>query len=315
VSSATPTLAHRLQDGTVAAVAFLLRIVPEVVAQGLGWGLGWLAGSVLRVRRRVVDENLARAFPRESKRWRRRVAARVFPHIGREAVTLLRLAGASPADIRSRTQVQGFDAVEEALAQGKGILFLTGHLGNWEIGGGGTSARGIPLDVVARTQRNPLIDARLNASRAQLGMEVIDRKEAPRKVLRALRKGRGVALVADQNVRRGDFFVEFFGTPASTARGPALFARRTGAPVFLAFPLRLPGWRARYRIRFQPLRVPRGPEGDDEGFDRRLTRAYLAELEAEIRKAPEQYFWPHKRWKTRPSREGDNEEPTASEPV
>lgn len=293
-----PTLAHRVEDMAVGSLSFVLRFLPEVLAQGLGWMLGWTAGSIVRFRRATVDANLARAFPDRDPGWRRRVARRVFPHIGREAVTLLRLPGLGPEALRRRTRVEGFHVVQEAVAGGQGCIFLTGHVGNWEVGGGATAVRGIPLDVVARRQKNSLVDARLRATREALSMGVIYRENAVREVLRSLRGGRCVALAADQNEPGAGIFVDFFGVPASTARGPALFAARTGAPVVLAFGLREPGWRARYVVRFRRLEVPTSE--DPQRDEAALTRAYLAALEEIIREVPEQYFWPHRRWKTQP---------------
>src|SRR5690606_26046295 len=113
-----------------------------------------------------------------------------------------------------------------------------GHFGNWEIAGGALALRGYPLDAVVQRIKNPLADRRIRRLREGFGVRVIYRKDAPREVLRSLRRGRVVALVADQSDRRKDLFVDFFGVPASTARGPALFALRSGAPVVVATSLR-----------------------------------------------------------------------------
>jgi len=288
---------HRAQDLLIAGIAGLLRMVPEPVALASGWGLGWFVGSVLRIRRGVVDRNLELAFPDASPRWRRRIASRVFPHLGREAITILRLVGADAAELRDRVRVEGLDLLQEALAEGNGVVIATGHLGNWEIGGGATAAWGVPLDAVVQRQRNPAFDHRIRRVRESLGVRIIYRHEATRGVLRALREGRAVALLADQHAARSDLKIDFFGVPARTARGPAVFAARTGAPMFLAEVFRRPGMRrARYDVRFarlQPL-----PDAEDEAEDVALLRAYMSALEEGIRKAPEQYFWPHNRWKS-----------------
>ncbi len=306
-------VAHRLQSGLVVGVSLLLRILPEPVAQALGYSLGWVAGSILRIRRGTVHRNLRRAFPDRPEAWRRRVARRVFPHIGREGVTLLRMAGLPSQELLRRTRVDGWEVLEEARAEGRGVLLATGHLGNWEIGGGALAVRGVPLDAVVRRQKNPLVDRRLRRTREALGISVIYREDAPRQILKSVRRGRVVALAADQNVRRGGIFVDFFGVPASTARGPAYFSLRTGAPLVLAFCHRIPGWRARYLVRFH--RPPTPQTGDMEEDIRTLTRSYLAVLEEEVRRSPEQYFWPHKRWKTRPPGLDGGEEPDGDPPV
>ncbi len=293
-----PERIHRFEHFVVGALGLGARILPEPVALFLGGVLGWMAGTVVRLRRRVVDENLKRAFPLQSAGWRAAVARGSYFHLGREAVTLLRFGAMGVREVRERTRTEGFETVRSLLERGEGLIMVSGHFGNWEIGGAAVAVRNIPLDVVAVRQTNPLFDRRVVRTRERLGMRVIEKKRAPAEVLRTLRRGGAVALVADQNVRRGGIFVDFFGVPASTARGPALFALRTGAPIVVAFAFRLPGARARYRLRFEPLEIER--TGEQEVDAGRLTRAFLQALEEAIREAPEQYFWLHRRWKTRP---------------
>lgn len=307
-----PTLAHRCEAALTGALGLGLRALPERPAQALGSALGWLAGSVLRIRRRVVDENLRLAFPDADPVWRRRIAALSYRHVAREAVALVRLADLTPRRLWERTTVEGLDLVRAPLAEGRGVIVLTGHVGNWEIGGASVVVREVPLAVVAKRQSNPLFDRRLRRTRERLGMKVIDRQGSPKEILRALREPRAVALVADQNVRHGGVFVDFFGVPASTARGPATLARRAGAVVLLATAERLPGLRARYHIHFRPLRAP--ATGNSEADDRGLLGAYMAGLEEAVRKAPAQYFWLHRRWKTRPGTPG-GQEPDPGAPV
>ncbi len=302
--SAGPTLAHRLEYGCLVAGSRMLRALPEVWALRIGGALGWVVGSVLRIRRSVVEENLTRAFPGLGSGERRRVASRAYRHLGREGAAILRMRGDTPAQVRERTEVVGLERVRGPLEEGRGVLILTGHLGNWEIGGAATAAYGIPLDVVARRQKNPLFDRDLVRTREALGMRVIDRQGATRQILRALREPRAVAVVADQNAPTGDLFVEFFGTPAASERGPSLLAGRTGASVVVAIVHRRPGAPARYRLSFHPLDEAPGEDGVA------FTRAYFAALEEAIREAPEQYFWFHRRWKrTPPPAEESGEEP------
>ncbi len=297
-STPSVSLSHRLEYTAFRLFRGVLLVLPEPIAQGLGAVLGWLFGSVLRVRRRVVDENLARAFPDADPAWRRRVGAASYRHLGREAVAMFRLAGTSPERVRAVTEVEGLEELRETLAGGKGVVMVTGHLGNWEMGGAAVAARGVPVDAVVQLQRNQRFDEDLRRARERLGMHVMSKQSAPRAVLKSLRDGHLVALVADQNVLRGAVFVDFFGIPAASARGPAVFALRTGAPLWVGAALRVSGGTRRYRIVIRPVTVE--PTGDQEEDVRRMTRACLAVLEEWIREAPEQYFWLHKRWKTRP---------------
>jgi KDO2-lipid IV(A) lauroyltransferase len=205
-------------------------------------------------------------------------------------------------EVRKRTEVVGYDVMREAWAEGKGVIVLTGHFGNWEVGGASIAAHGIPCDVVAQRQRNSLFDADLVANRNRLGLRVIERGNAPKEVLRALRNGRAVGIVGDQNVRRGGVFVDFFGKPAATARGTAIFSLRAGSPIFLGMARSLPGSPQRYRVTFE--RVDITSTGDMEEDVLRLTRAHTELLEERVREAPEQYFWQHRRWKTLPPADG-----------
>jgi len=296
-----PTLSHRLQYLAYRSLLGALRVIPEPVALRIGEGLGWFAGMVLGIRRRVVEEHLGHAFPEKDRTWRRKVLRASFRHLGRESVATFLLGTMSPQEIIRRTRVEGLEALEEALAEGKGVVLVAGHLGNWEVGGAALAARGVPMDAVAQKQRNPLFHADVTRNREKLGMRVILRGQAPKEVLRSLRRGRVVGIVADQNAKRSEIFVDFFGRRAATARGAAVFALRTGSPIFVGSVRRLPGASARYQVNLLPVEYQ--GTGDPEEDAHRLTQLHTWFLEREIRRAPEQYFWQHRRWKTRPPEE------------
>lgn len=292
------SLRHRAEYHTFRLARAVLGVLPETMALGLGEVLGWIAGVVLRMRRDVVNDNLARAFPDASRAWRRRVAVASYRHLGREAVATFRLGRADRDVLRGATEVEGLANLEAALAGGRGALVVTGHLGNWELGGAAVAVRGVPVDAVALVQANRLFDEDLARTRARLGMRMIQRGAAPREVLRSLARGRVAALVADQNARRAGVFVDFFGRPASTFRGPALLSLRARAPLFLGVALRVSRHPQRYRIVLEEVTAERS--GDADADVRALTAAHTRALETWVRAAPDQYFWQHKRWKTRP---------------
>jgi Kdo2-lipid IVA lauroyltransferase/acyltransferase len=251
----------------------------------------------LGVRRGVVEENLRLAFPERDDAWRAAVARGAYRHLGRESAAMLRLARLDPAAVVERTVTRGWDALQEALAEGRGVLLVTGHYGNWEIAAATVASRGIPVAAIVRRQANRRVDARLDATRHRLGVETVSQRDAPTRVPRLLRRNGVVGIVGDQDARRAGVFVPFFGRPASTHRGPALFALRFGAPVFACVARRLPGPEVRYEVSGSRVEVPRS--GDLEADVRALTAELAARLEAEIRVAPEQYFWFHRRWKSR----------------
>lgn len=308
---------HRLEYAAFRLVTGAFGAAPEGLADRGGAGLGWLAARVGKPRWGVVSDQLAKAFPEANERWRRDVGRRCYAHLGAEAVAMLRLARLDSRKVLERTRMVGREVLEEAAEAGRGIVLVTAHFGNWELAGASITARGFPLDVVAARQRNLLFDRRVNLSREGLGMRVIPRGDARRGVLESLRAGRFVGILGDQDARRAGVFVDFFGRPAATARGPALLALRAGAPLATTFCTRLPGRKPRYEVRIE--RLPPPVSGDDAGAPggsaaqggrvgfgnlaalvAALTQAHTSRLEALVRSRPEQYFWLHRRWKTPP---------------
>ena len=219
-------------------------------------------------------------------------------HHAREAAMTARLSRMPPEEIVRRTEVVGFEALREAAAEGRGAVVISGHLGNWEVAAAAVAARGVPMDVAAHLQKNPLFYRHMAELRDRLGLTVIVKNEAFRLVPQALAAGRVVALIADQNMRKRGVFVYFFGRAAATAKGPALFALRTGAPVFLGVAVRKPGYPSRYRVIIE--RVPVGEGATSANATRDLTQRHVSKLEVRIRETPDQDFWQHRRWKTRP---------------
>lgn len=291
-------LRHRLEYIFLRAVSGVCTILPEVLADRAGAALGWVVARVGRPRWGVVSEHLRTAFPDSDERWRRDVGRRSYAHLGAEAVSMFRLAGMGRAQVRARTRVTGLDVVEKAGREGRGVIILSAHLGNWEIGGSALVARGFPLDVVVARQRNELFDRYLTRSRERLGFGIIARSEGRRGVLAALKAGRLAGILGDQDARRAGIFVDFFGRPASTARGPAVLALRSDALIVTLFAVRRRGWRPRYHVYLEPLE-------EDAAMGRAakvaaMTQTYTTRIEEYVRRYPEQYFWLHKRWKTPP---------------
>jgi KDO2-lipid IV(A) lauroyltransferase len=263
-----------------------------------GAALGRLAYQPLGVRRDVVESQIAAAFPEASDREARAMARGAFEHLGRVTVETALLSRVDPAWVLDLFEVvEGWDTVERLRARGRGLIMVTGHLGNWELGGAYIAARGVPLDVVVRRMGNPLFDGYLTRTRSRLGMAVVRDRDAVRRAPRTLRGGGAVAFLTDQaGLNLASTFVPFFGRPAKTPRGPAVFALRLEAPVVFGTALRLAN--GRYRLVFEE--VPVLSTGDREKDVDQLVVSYTRILERWVREAPEQYFWQHRRWKRQP---------------
>lgn len=291
---------HRLEYALILLARGVDRLLGARLSGGLAAALGRLVYRPLGIRRGVVEEQLRRAFPDRDEAWLRNVARASYEHLGREGMMLLRLSRLGPDDVIAATDVDGLDALRAAVEDGRGAVLVTGHFGNWEVGGASVAARGVPLDAVAQRQANPHFDRLINRAREGLGITVIRRGGAMNGALRSLRRGRTVALVADQDARSRGVFVPYFGRPASTHRGPAVLALRTGAPVFMGTAVRRAD--GRYAVTIREIPVPSADDPEEQAD--RLTAVLAAALEAAVREEPGQYLWQHRRWKTSPGNGG-----------
>lgn len=287
---------YRAELAAFRAIEVVAGVLPARARDVAGSALGAVVGDVARVRRDLVHENLARAFPEQSEAWRDRVARESYRHLGREALAMASLGARSAAEVRDRTLYTGWDELKAAVDRGRGVVVVTAHFGNWELAAASVAVRGVAIDGVVQRQRNRLVDREISATRERLGLRIIDRRRASKLVMPALAAGHVVGFVADQDAGRHGVFVPFFGHPASTHRGAALFALRADAPLFVGVAERRPD--GRYDCRTYEVEVDRS--GPTEQAVQRMTAAFTAALEREIRKAPDQYFWLHRRWRTRP---------------
>lgn len=297
-SERTPTLAHRVEYGALRSAIGILGAMRWHRAVRAGAAIGRLAYKPFGIRQEVVESQIAAAFPEASEREVRSIARGAFEHLGRVTVETALLSRVDPAWVLDLFEnVEGWDVVERLRARGRGLIMVTGHLGNWELGGAYIAARGVPLDVVVRRMANPLFDGYLTRTRSRLRMAVVRDREAVRRTPRTLRAGGAVAFLTDQaGLNLASTFVPFFGRPAKTPRGPAVFALRLDAPVIFGTAIRLPT--GRYRLSFEEVRVPESGDVDSDVDE--LVASYTHILEKWVRRAPEQYFWQHRRWKRQP---------------
>jgi KDO2-lipid IV(A) lauroyltransferase len=284
--------------GVCLPCGWLLAHLPAAAGLWAGRRLGDLGWLVLRGRRRMALGNLARALGAERPpRDLTRLGRRSFEHLGMNIAEACVFYFRPAPVLLSRVDVVGVEHLEKASAEGRGVLLLTAHLGNWELLAASHAVTGLGLSVVVRPLDDPMLDRLVERFRRRGGVAIISKRGGLREILDALRRGRMVGVLLDQNASRGEgVFAPFFGTPASTSRALALVSLRTGAPVVPVFIRRLSG--GRHRVEVEPA-LPLPLDGDVAGY----TTAFNRAIEDAVRRAPEQWFWMHERWRTRPRAE------------
>jgi KDO2-lipid IV(A) lauroyltransferase len=278
----------------------LVPLLPERVAQGIGRLAASAFYAVVRSRQRVGDRNLALAYPELGKEERRRLLRRSYSRMARTAIEVLRMPRLGEKDIRAlvRSDRQSLENFRAAERRGKGLVMITAHLGNWELLAIAFSLFCRPAHIVARPRRNPWIDRALQKLREGSGNVVCAPGDAGalRRLLLQLRSGGVVGILADHCPRRG-VIVPFFGRDTLCHPGPARLALQTGAALVPAF-LRRDG--DVHVLHVHPAVVVEDLPEDERNVER-LTQRLQSIIEAEVRAAPEDWLWTHRRWKRVPS--------------
>jgi len=276
--------------------------VPLVALRRIGAGLGWTAWRVMRVRRRVVMENISRSFPSAEAAAVEAIALEAYEQYGMALMEFAAFRKLSPETLFRMVDIEGRENLDAARAGGAGAILFTGHFGNWELLGAVVAACGYPLYVTDTNHSNELTHGIISRLRIQQGMKIIAPSEPFSRISELLGGNNFVAYLADQDARRHGIFVDFLGRPASTVRGPALFSVRNRCPIVPTFLVRVE--RDRHRAVFER---PLWPDPHLKGSEaiHELTQRFTAILEAAVRERPGHYFWMHRRWKTAPRNPAD----------
>jgi KDO2-lipid IV(A) lauroyltransferase len=256
----------------------------------------WLLDLFIPKLRRVAQRNVVLALPEldEVARWG--VVNASFCSLARLLVTLARMPSITPQNISTWIRYDGLEHFHTAKSKGRGVLFATAHLGNWELSAFAHGLLTEPMHVVVRALDNPLLDAEATRLRTLSGNRVIGKRDYARGILRALAANEAVGILIDQNVAAAEgIFVPFFGIQACVSTSFAKIAAHSGAMIIPGFAL----WSQeenRYILKFyEPFHATGDAEAD--------TRRIHAHLEEVIRAYPGQWLWMHRRWKTRPEGE------------
>jgi KDO2-lipid IV(A) lauroyltransferase len=290
---------HKLEYAPVWLIVSVFRVLPRSLARMLGIGIGYLVYLLHRRLRRVGMRNLEMALPKTTGRERSKIVRGVFRTLGRQLADFCQLPDYNQKNIETLAVYEGFENFQTAESRGKGVLFLTAHLGAWEVGSFAHAVNGHPMKVVVRPLDNPYLDRVVHQSRTLHENKTFDKNEFARGLLAAMRNGETVGVLMDQNMTPPQgIFVDFFGIPACTASGVARVALKTDAAVVPAFTIWDPVI-GKYRVHFDPaLALLRS--NDNEADVVANTARFTKIIEEFVRKYPDQWLWVHKRWKTRP---------------
>ena len=273
--------------------------IPPRLARTLGQGLSTLAFRVMGRSRQRIDTHLEIAFPELSQEQRDTISRDCSRHFGLMVAEIAWLWRAQPVDVESVCEIQGLEHVDQALQEGRGAIMATGHCGNWEILSARLPIGGVPLTGIARELDDPRLDRLITQLRTRFGAEMILRGPAAgREILRQLNNNRLVALLIDQDIRGvPGVFAPFFGRPAWTPSGVAMFALKRKIHVLSGFIHRRQDGSHKAVIH-PPLPMPADGTFDDKVQE--LTASANAAIERQVRSFPEQWVWMHRRWRTPP---------------
>lgn len=275
------------------AIIGSLEHAPRGMAERLGLACARTLDRAIPRLRRTAERNLAFAYPDNDAAWRTRIIDGVFTSIGRLLTAFARFPEINPSNVREWIEYEGFEHFERAKLRGRGVLFATAHLGNWELSAFAHALMAEPMSVVVRPLDNPFIDEIVERRRALSGNILLSKRDFARSILQGLRNNQAVGILVDQNsaVENGAF-VPFFGQLTCAGTAFAKFAARSGAAVIPGFAV----WcaeRGKYVLKFYPELEITGDVTAD-------TAAVQRAVEAAVRAYPDQWLWIHRRWKTRP---------------
>ncbi len=289
-----------IEKAVFSLITMLFRLfgkIPGPIAKELGKLLGMAGYWVDKKHRDITLANLKRAFGDEKNEDQlKKLSKAVYKNIGQILFEIGWSTNGNLKNLQKKIIVKGLKNYKNAHAKGKGVLVITAHLGNWEMLSIVATFADIPINVLQRPLDFKPMSRFIETMRTRFGAKLIAANHGMRKTLKALKNGEAVAILMDQNV---DYYlgvwVDFFGTPACTSNGLALLAQKTKAPVISVFLTRTKeGFVAEFG-----KEIPLVKTGDKTKDIYQNTLNYTKTIENHIRRHPEQWFWVHRRWKTR----------------
>ena len=282
----------------VRVVVELVRVLPLKVCTLLGRFLAHGGYLVDRRRRRIAEENLRNAYGENlSEVQIQEIIRRSYVHLASVGIDFIKLPRiVNSNNWRNHIEVEGLEFAKKAREEGKGIIFVTGHVGNWEVLGCAMEFLfHQPVHSIAKHMENPFNDRLVTQLREDGGQKIIFTENSARAILRVLKSNQLLGILIDQNVRDNNILVDFFGQKAATTRSAATLSLKTGAPVIMLFARRLEGG-YKFKVSLsEPVQIEKTGDLEKDIFN--LTQRCTSIIESRIREHPHEWLWIHRRWK------------------
>jgi KDO2-lipid IV(A) lauroyltransferase len=277
------------------SLSYIVRLLGLSLSQRLSYLLAAFFYFIVPIRKKTVKENLQKAFPEYNKAKINKIAFGSYASFCITLVEILYLPSMSKSELESSVSYTDIPLIRGKYNEGKGVIFLGAHFGNWEYIALTVAVQlDIPITVIVKSQRNTLVTNWLDKMRVKWGNKIVTLGISIRQVYKELREKRIVAMVADQRGPSDGIRINFMGRKASVFAGPALLALKTGAPIIFGVTIRQPDYS--YKTAIEVISMEDLPE-EEELRIAELSQRHASVLEKYIRQFPEQWFWMHKRWK------------------
>jgi KDO2-lipid IV(A) lauroyltransferase len=288
-------MSHKIEFAFFKLLQWVLMLMPFRSVQRLGAGFGLAGYYLIASRRATALDNLRHAFPDLPPSELRAIAKRTFMNYGTTLMEFFWIPALKEPMLDEIYDSSQFSVMSEAVARGKGGVFLTGHMGNWELLALASSRYAkTNFTIIVQAQSNKYFDDEINRGRTKFGNRVVPMGISIREILRTLQQGGMVGMAGDQSGAKEAVYVDFFGRSTATHQGPAVFALKCGVPLILALSFRRPD--GSFDVEIQEIPVSDLQEYNDANV-LELTSRHTAALEAAIRRQPDQWLWMHRRWK------------------
>ena len=291
----------------VITVTQLFHLIPERIALSFGLFFGWILHRIVRFRYNIIRKQLDVAYGKTmTKNEIQRLIKKVYRHLGLMVIEILRLPGISQKEVTRKIIFHGDDIAKKAIAKGKGVIVLTGHIGNWEMVGPAWSQKGYRLYAIGKEMKSHIGNVFIKLIRDDNGVTTIPRRNSLKDIIQLLAKNEVIVVMIDQNMKASEgVFVDFFGQQACTLPGLAVLAARTDAAILPIYCYRDDDLKHHHTVVLPEVEYEHKYDKARANIIHNTAR-FSKVLESIISEHPEQWLWIHKRWKTRPPKEGSS---------